>query len=97
MRIVLAILIFLAAIGGGIYVGGYLMFYMGIVHIVAGFAATPANAGLVAWGFVQVLLLWETLGGLTFWVIAAIAAAVGGIKPPHKQIADRRRRRRQAA
>ena len=93
MRTALAVLIFLAAIAGGLYVGVYLMFYMGIVHIMAGFAGASVNSSLVAWGIVQIFPLSQFLGGLTFLVIATIAAAVGGGESPSRRLAARRRRK----
>lgn len=66
------ILIIIASILFGIYVGGYLMFYGGIVQVIEAFQVTPIAAGSIALGIIKVI--FAGMGGV---VVAFLGVAFG--------------------
>jgi hypothetical protein len=68
----LGLLIIVASVLFGVYVGGYLMFYGGIVQFIGAFQATPVSASDIAIGIIKVV--FAGAGGV--WV-AFIGAAFG--------------------
>jgi hypothetical protein len=69
----LAVLLGIAGVILGVYVGLWLLFIGGIVEIIDGVKLTPVDAGMVGWGIVK-LLSAELVGYLIF--ITFIAAAI---------------------
>lgn len=65
-------LIIIASILFGVYVGGYLMFYGGIVQVIEAFQVTPIAAGSIAWGIIKVI--FAGTGGV---VVAALGVTFG--------------------
>jgi hypothetical protein len=62
----------------GLYGALYLCFYGGIVNIMEGWNTKPdGDAGRVAWGIIQAFVLPEIVGGIIFFVFAAIGGAIG--------------------
>ena len=59
--------IFLLGLAGGLYVGGYLMFFVGIVSVIEAIKATPLEAGLLAVGIIKVLFA-SVVGWGIFWL-----------------------------
>jgi hypothetical protein len=78
MRYVVAAVTFIAGLGGAVYVGAYMMLYGGIMNIINGATAASVDAGMIAWGAIQVFILAELLGGLIFTAGFLLAAAIGG-------------------
>lgn len=68
----LGLLIIVASVLLGVYVGGYLMFYGGIVQVIEAFQATPISASDIAIGIIKVF--FAGVGGI--WV-AFLGAAFG--------------------
>lgn len=52
----IGVIMIIAGIGLGLYVGGYLMFIGGIIQIIEAFAVTPVLAISIAWGIIKVML-----------------------------------------
>lgn len=71
-NVFLGVLIVIASVLLGIYVGGYLMFYGGIVQIIEAFQVTPISASDIAIGIIKVF--FAGVGGI--WV-AFLGAAFG--------------------
>lgn len=56
MRVVIGVLVILAGVAAGLYVGLWLMLVGGIVQLVEAVKADPVEATDVAWGAVRILL-----------------------------------------
>lgn len=69
MKILLGIILTLAGVALGIYVGFWLLFVGGIVTIINAINADPVNATSVAWGVIKIIFA-SAAGGLSFWVLA---------------------------
>ena len=67
MKQLFQVLIFLLGLLGGLYVGGYLMFFIGIVSVIEAIKATPLEAGLLAVGIIKVLFA-SVVGWGIFWL-----------------------------
>lgn len=77
MRLIIAVLAILAGFAAGAYFGGYDMLYLGIIHIVHGAQAKPVDGDLLAWGIVQVFVLWELVCAACVFLGFGLAALVG--------------------
>jgi hypothetical protein len=77
----LAVFVWLLGLAGAIYVGGWLLLVGGIVNLIDAAEVTPTNGGLIAWGLIQVLLLWwmAWLGimKVTGWLVVVLHDAGG--------------------
>lgn len=56
MKVILGILLIIAGVALGLYVGFWLMFIGGIIQFVDAVKADPAEASGVAWGVVKIFL-----------------------------------------
>lgn len=74
IKVIIGVLCILAGVVLGLYVGVWLFFIGGIINIVHGAQATPADSGKIAWGAVQAFLLPEIAGAIAFWLCAGIGA-----------------------
>ena len=78
MRVLLGILIGIIGIVVGIWIDLWLFFVGGIKEIIAGFSATPADGGAIAWGLVKVFVFTGTGALVTlFLIVAGFALATG--------------------
>jgi len=71
---VIGILLFLAGIGLGIYVGFWLMFVGGLIEIINAIKAPVTVVSDVGFGVLKMMFAGFT-GAVTFWVCTAIAGA----------------------
>ena len=78
MRKLIGIVLMVAGVAAGIYVGFWILFVGGIVDVVDGAKATPTNGGMIAWGLAKSVLLAEIVGGAIFFVVSGIGAAIFG-------------------
>ena len=69
---IVGVLLFVAAIAGGLYVGGYLCLVGGIIQIVEACKHTPVEASGIAWGVVRVVCT-SIAGWGTFFLGALIS------------------------
>lgn len=82
-RVIVGILLILAGIFLGLYVGLYLLFIGGIISIIDGAKADPTNSSMIAWGVVRVLCA-STVGAALFWLFAAVGGFVFFSEPSPK-------------
>ena len=68
----IGVLIFLAGIAGGLYVGGYLCIWGGIMDMASAVLET-SDAFQFAWGFIK-FWIGGAVGWIIFWVLSIIAA-----------------------
>jgi hypothetical protein len=73
--IMFAIALFLAAIGGGLYVCIYQGWVLGIVGIIEAAKCEPVESWGVAWGVVRIVFA-NVAGAVVFWIGAAISGAI---------------------
>lgn len=78
MRALLGIILILAGVALGIYLGLWLMFVGGIIAIVNAIQADPINGSTIAWGIVRIIFA-SFIGGISAMVL---------IIPGYKLIAD---------
>lgn len=78
------VLFIIAGIALGIYVGLFVLFIGGIVDVVDGLNATPADGNLIAWGIVKSVLLAEGTGALIFFFLALIGMLCFDWEPKRK-------------
>ena len=55
MKTLLGVLLILAGIALGIYVGVWLMLVGGIISLIDGVTAEPVNSSYIAWGIIRVI------------------------------------------
>ncbi len=81
MKILLGIILILAGIALGIYVGFWLLFVGGIMTIINAIKADPVSATSIAWGAIKIIFAGAA-GGLSFWALAlpGIAFLKSGLK-----------------
>ncbi|OHA15815.1 MAG: hypothetical protein A3A10_00635 [Candidatus Tagabacteria bacterium RIFCSPLOWO2_01_FULL_42_9] len=81
MKILLGIVLILAGIALGIYVGFWLLFVGGIMTIINAIEADPVSATSIAWGAIKIIFAGAT-GGLSFCALAlpGIAFLKSGLK-----------------
>lgn len=72
MRYVIGILLIVAGVLAGLYVGLWLMFIGGIIQVINAVKANPTPAIDVAWGVVRIIF-----ASLVGWGIAAIGIGLG--------------------
>ncbi len=68
MRVIFGVLLIIAGVIVGAYVGIWLMLVGGIIQIVEAFQSDPVNGSDVAWGVVRCLLA-SMVGGLAFYAV----------------------------
>ena len=69
MKILLGIILILAGIALGIYVGFWLLFVGGIMTIISAIKADPVSATSITWGAIKIIFAGAT-GVLSFWALA---------------------------
>ena len=74
MQVIFGILLILAGLALGVFVGGYVMLYGGIVQFIDGIQADPINSGDVAFGAIRAFF-FETVG----FIVAVIPVVLGRI------------------
>lgn len=62
-----------AGIGGGLYIGGYLMLINGLIQLIHACQATPLDSVNFAWGLAKIIL-----SSGTGYLIATIGIGIGG-------------------
>ncbi|HET9850102.1 MAG TPA: hypothetical protein VFP35_00515 [Candidatus Saccharimonadales bacterium] len=72
MRILSGILVALAGLAAGAYVG-IIVLMDGVQDAVGGFKANPTDVGRITWGIIQITPLTETAGG----AVAVIGVLMG--------------------
>lgn len=78
IRKLLGAALIVAGVCLGVYVGLVVLFIGGIIDVVRGAEADPADATRIAWGIVKALVLAEGTGALVAFVVAGIGTAVFG-------------------
>jgi len=71
IKVVSAIVLFLALLAGAAYLGGWVLFIGGIVSIVEAFKATPVSGLGIAFGLLRVLV-----AAPTFWITVMLGGAL---------------------
>ena len=85
MRVLAAIIVFLAGLALGAYLGLWVFLVGGIVDIIDGAKADPTDGGLIAWGVVKAFILSGLVGGAVIWVSAILAAVIGDKPRPQRR------------
>lgn len=68
MKTVLGVLLMVAGVVVGLYVGVYLMFIGGIIQFIDGVKADPVNSSDIAWGALRFIGAWIT-GWVSFLIL----------------------------
>jgi len=81
MRKLLGMLFVIAGIGGGLYVGGWLMFVQPIIDACKAFDAGTLTATIVGWTVVKCVLA-SFVGGIIAWLGSVIGQLllIGSVK-----------------
>lgn len=95
MKYLVGVLLIIAGIALGLYVGLYVLFIGGIVDVVEGVKADPVNGELIAWGIAKAVVLAEFVGGLIFFFLSFVGLLCFGLerKPRDHRIPPRGIRR----
>ena len=75
LRDSLAILIFIIGIALGIWLGGYLMFFKGIVQIIDTIKNGNWETTIIAWGIVKIVF-GGTVAGIIIYITGFFASSV---------------------
>lgn len=75
-RLILAFVVIIASVLGGIYVGFWEMFVMGIVDVVSAIKAEELDTGLLVWGIVKFCCSWVG------WIVFLIGCFIAGLISP---------------
>lgn len=78
LLIILGVLLILAGIALGLYLGVAVLFVGGIVEIVHGAQASPVDAGAIAWGAVKAFVLAELIGYVAVIIVSGAGFALVG-------------------
>lgn len=90
MSKLIAGLLVLAGVVGGLYVGIWVCLIGGILDVIEAVKANPTNTGQLIWGLVKAIFS-ETFGGIVFWILAALGALVAsGGKSARVRVGRRR-------
>lgn len=75
MKTVLGILVILAGIVLGFYVGIWVLFIPGVVEVIDGIKASPTDGAMIAWGLVKAFLA-STIGTIAFFVVSSLGVGL---------------------
>lgn len=68
MKFIIGLLLVFAGVVIGLYVGGYLMFFKGVIDIIEQIKAPSIDTTIMAWAIVKVVLA-SAVGGLSAMVL----------------------------
>ena len=87
LRTILAIALIALGVILGAYIGVWFMFVGGIISIVHGVQASPANAGDIAWGIVRIV--FSESSALFAWPLIALGVYVYDHDPRPRRLGRR--------